>query len=243
MLLRLAFSVSLLAWTFPVGVNASHENSGIFHRHQELAKRSEGDLQLFRRVPNARLSWYSGETGNPGSCGPFLTNSDFFVAVNAEQMNSAWCFKTVRITYNGRSTIGTIKDTCPSSSCPWGGLDLSPSLFSYFAPQGIGIINGDWEFTDEPTAEPTPTSTWHPPPPTSTSISKAVSKTLTTSHIVPTSSSSSVSSSSASLNATSATISSAVPSSSSLNVPVGNLDTLNEILIQFEGIITTGSKL
>ncbi|PPR07061.1 hypothetical protein CVT26_005262 [Gymnopilus dilepis] len=262
MIFPLALSLSLLAWTPSFGAYAGHEYPGIFHRHQEVAKRSEGDVQLFKRVPNARLSWYNGETGNAGSCGQLLSNSDAvclcllkwafrialvyaslgqFVAVNAEQMNSAWCFKTIRITYGGQTAIATIKDTCPSSSCPWGGLDLSPSLFSRFADQGIGIIHGDWEFTDAPTEKPSPTSTYHPPPPPPTTSS--TSKTHTTSHVVPTSTSSHVISSSAALNATSSLSSSAAPTSSVVSVPVGNLETLNEILIQYAGIITTGSKL
>ena len=95
MLFRLALSLSLMALTSSFGAYAGHEYPGVFHRHQEVAKRSEGDVQLFKRVPNARLSWYNGETGNAyviyptfasysvltkpycsGSCGQLLSNSD-----------------------------------------------------------------------------------------------------------------------------------------------------------------------
>lgn len=35
---------------------------------------------------------------------------------------------------------------CPG--CPYGGLDLSRGLFQHFASEDVGIVYGEWEFTD-----------------------------------------------------------------------------------------------
>jgi len=53
MLLDFTFFLYLLAWVLPVQVSAHHGMPAIFHRHQDLVKRSEGDLQLFKRFSSA----------------------------------------------------------------------------------------------------------------------------------------------------------------------------------------------
>ncbi|KAF8904422.1 RlpA-like double-psi beta-barrel-protein domain-containing protein-containing protein [Gymnopilus junonius] len=233
---------------------AGHAMPAIFHRHQDLAKRSEGDLQLFKRFSGARWSFYNTETGNAGSCGHFLSNSGFTVAVNVEQMTSSWCGKTIRMTYGGRTTTATVQDTCPG--CPWDGLDLSPGLFSFFAPQSIGIIYGEWEFTDGTGAPhttskkppPPPTSTWHPPPPTTSkthSSTKSIPKPSSTSTSV-TASPIASSSSTSSINYSSGAASGlAVPTGVISNVPgqVSNLNTLNQIFVQMGAIVETGARI
>lgn len=55
-------------------------------------------------------------------------------------------------------------DACPG--CPYGGLDMSPGLFKYFASESVGVFYMNW--SPAGAAAPSPTSTYTPPPPTST---------------------------------------------------------------------------
>jgi hypothetical protein len=61
---------------------------------------------------------------------------------------------------------------CPG--CPLGGLDLSPSLFAFFASPDLGVLSGQWTFNgameDSVTKEPeaASTSTSSSPTPLST---------------------------------------------------------------------------
>jgi len=246
MLFDFVFSISLLAWILPIQVSAGHDIPAIFHRHEQLAKRSEGDLQLYKRFSGARWSFYNTETGNAGSCGQFLSNSGFTVAVNQAQMVDSFCFKTITMTYGGRTTTATVEDTCPG--CPWGGLDLSPGLFSFFAPQSIGIIYGEWEFTDGTDAPP-PTTTKRPPPTTSSVWHPPPTTSKSSTHVIPTSSSLSTSSAAS----TTSSIDYLSGAASGLAVPTGiiddapgqtsNLDTLNQIFVQIGAIVAAGAQI
>ena len=73
---------------------------------------------------SGRATFYS-QGGAAGSCGNYASDSDYVVAVNAAQMNSGWCGKTVKVTNtaNGKSITATVADTCPG--CGYGSLDLS----------------------------------------------------------------------------------------------------------------------
>jgi len=162
------FTTCLLSLLLPIFVLAGPHGSGFLNRHHGLARRAEGKVQLLQRQGGgARFSYYDTQTGSAGSCGKFLSNSGFTVAVNAAQMQASFCGKTITITYNGKSTTATVQDTCPG--CPPMGLDMSPALFEFFAPQSVGIIYGQWEFADAapapPAPTPTPTPTPTPPPP------------------------------------------------------------------------------
>lgn len=161
------FATCLLSLLLPIIVLASPHASNFLNRHHGLARRAEANVQLYKRGGD-RLSFYNTETGSAGSCGSFLTNSGFTVAMNAAQMQSSFCGKSITISYNGKSTTATVEDTCPG--CPYRGLDLSPGLFSFFAPQSVGIIYAEWEFAGAPAPappapSPTHTPTWTPPPP------------------------------------------------------------------------------
>ncbi|KAF5330482.1 hypothetical protein D9619_005987 [Psilocybe cf. subviscida] len=172
-------NLSVLA-LLPLTAFASHGNPMLNRHHQDLARRQPGHVEVFERAPNSKWSFYNVETGNAGSCGQKHTNNQFTVALNAAQMNPSLCFKTVRMTYNGKTTTATISDTCPG--CPYNGMDLTEGLFLFFAPASVGIIYGDWEFADAapapppkpapkppaPKPSPKPTSTWVPPPPPKT---------------------------------------------------------------------------
>lgn len=143
------------------------------HNHDALAKRVPGDIVHEKRFSNSRWSWYDGQTGQAGACGQMIGNSDWVVALNTPQYGGGYpgpnCFKTITMTFNGKTAHNVrIMDQCPG--CPWGGLDLTPALFEYFAPLGAGIIHGEWHFGGEapPPPPPPPTTTWAPPPPPTT---------------------------------------------------------------------------
>lgn len=166
-----------------------------------------------------------------GACGHTNSGSEFVVAVNAPQYNGgAYCGQSVTISANGKSTQATVVDLCPG--CPYGALDLSESLFTFFNPTSVGVFTIDWSFggggggggDQQPPASPSPSpdppqptssaapppppeptsSSTPPPPPPSSSTTTTDAASSTTSSIVPSSSSSIVvSSTTTSLNATS----------------------------------------
>ncbi|KJA20259.1 hypothetical protein HYPSUDRAFT_43400 [Hypholoma sublateritium FD-334 SS-4] len=192
--------LSLLSLVLPINALAgSHGN--LLNRHHDIAKRQPGNVAPFdRRISGARWSFYNVETGNAGSCGQFHTNADFTVAMNAAQMQDSYCFKTITMTYNGKTTTASVTDTCPG--CPYGGLDLTEGLFQYFAPASVGIIYGTWDFTDAApapaptTTKKTTTSVWVAP--TSTWVAPTTSKWVapTSTWVAPSSTSSSTKTSS-----------------------------------------------
>jgi len=97
---------------------------------------------LEKRFDNARFTFYDAGLG---ACGKTNTGADFIVAVNPVQYaGGAHCFETITITAMGKSHTAQIVDLCPG--CPDGGLDFSRSLFSFFAPQSVGVLTGQWNF-------------------------------------------------------------------------------------------------
>lgn len=97
------------------------------------------------------------------------------------------CGSSVSITYNGKTANAIVKDTCPG--CAFGDLDMSRSLFNFFAHEDVGRFHMSWVFNDgsnqaaapAPAPEPT-TSTWVAP--TSTWVAP------TSTYVAPTTSSS-----------------------------------------------------
>jgi hypothetical protein len=80
-----------------------------------------------------------------GACGHTSVNSDFIVALPASNYDGgSHCGDKIKITSNGKSQYATVEDLCPS--CAEGALDMSPSLFEYFASLGTGVISVQWEF-------------------------------------------------------------------------------------------------
>ncbi|PPR04976.1 hypothetical protein CVT24_010434 [Panaeolus cyanescens] len=227
-------NLSLVALALPLAAIAAVHNSPLVNRHHNgLAKRADGHIDLYHRAENSKWSYYNVQTGNAGSCGRFHTNNQFTVAMNAAQMNPGWCFRTIRLSYGGKSTVATISDTCPG--CPWNGLDLTEGLFAFFASHSTGIIYGDWEFTDESpapapppprpttTRRPRPTTTWSPPPPPPTTTRRSSARRTSTRAVTTSSTrtSSTVSSTSSSSSLTSSTPSSSVEPTSSVNYSSG----------------------
>ncbi|KAF8582074.1 hypothetical protein K439DRAFT_1413701 [Ramaria rubella] len=168
-------SAALLLVALPLSATADHR--GPSRRHNALASRKRTDLELqqyHRRDNNARGTFYDVGLG---ACGITNVPSDFIVALNSCEFGSGYpgpnCFKMITIEYNGKQTQAQITDECPG--CPCGGLDMSTGLFTFFAPESVGVITMNWWYNDGGSApasttsqKPSPTSTWVPPP-TSTS--------------------------------------------------------------------------
>ncbi|KAM6500846.1 RlpA-like double-psi beta-barrel-containing domain containing protein [Amanita muscaria] len=142
-------------------------------RHQELAQRVSGDVQLHKRFDSARWTFYDVGLG---ACGKNSQPGDFMVALNSAQYGGGYpgpnCFKSITMIANGKTTTAVILDECPG--CPWGGLDLSRGLFQFFASESAGVIYGTWFFNDgsgggtispppPPPPPPPPSPTWSPP--------------------------------------------------------------------------------
>jgi hypothetical protein len=98
-------------------------------------------------------------------------------------------------------------------ACPYGALDLTPSLFSYLSGDGIGpgVLYGTWSFGS---GSP-PSTTSSPPPPPTTSHTSTTHKVTTTSHTSTTSSTWSTTEQSSSSSLSSSSSTSAAPSTSS----------------------------
>ncbi|KAI8334780.1 RlpA-like double-psi beta-barrel-protein domain-containing protein-containing protein [Chlamydoabsidia padenii] len=54
------------------------------------------------------------------------------------------CGKKIQINYQGKSTVATIVDTCPS--CDKGALDLAPKVFAALADLDVGVITVTWDY-------------------------------------------------------------------------------------------------
>merc|ERR1712093_286350 len=93
---------------------------------------------------SGRATFYS-QGGAAGSCGNYASDSDYVVAVNAAQMNSGWCGKTVKVTNtaNGKSITATVADTCPG--CGYGSLDLSTGAFGAIGNYDTGVLPITWD--------------------------------------------------------------------------------------------------
>ncbi|TFK42953.1 RlpA-like double-psi beta-barrel-protein domain-containing protein-containing protein [Crucibulum laeve] len=248
------FGVSLFSLALPLAALADLHGHSHLNRHHDLAKRASGDMHIYKRFSSARWSFYDVEVGT-GACGKWNAASSFTVALNSAQFGGGYpgpnCFKSITMTFNGKTTTATIMDECPG--CPYGGLDLTRGLFDFFAPESEGIIYGEWSFNDgsggggapappppppppktttkaKPTSTwvpPPPTSTWIPPPPeTTTSIKKTPTSTWTPPSTTSTHAASSTPSSSASSSvASSSAINYASGAASGLAVPTGTVVT------------------
>ncbi|KAF5324639.1 hypothetical protein D9611_004230 [Ephemerocybe angulata] len=162
------------AWAVPV----SSERAGDL----SLRALDSGAPRLVKRFDDARFSFYDAGLG---ACGKVNSNSDFIVALNAAQWaGGAHCGESITISYGGKSARAQIMDLCPG--CPFGGLDMTRGLFSFFASQDLGIIHGAWSFGGSGGASPAtssrPTSTASPTtrPHTSTTYSTTTTTTTTT---------------------------------------------------------------
>ncbi|KAH6906359.1 hypothetical protein BKA70DRAFT_1429049 [Coprinopsis sp. MPI-PUGE-AT-0042] len=206
-------AIATLAFFPGVIANTQHEQRGIVKVHRkhkpvveprsaDVASNSTHELEKRQRMVG-HFSWYdTEESGNPGNCGDHIKNSEFVVAKQLGAFSMADCGKQIRIFYQGKVAVATIKDSCPG--CWSGGFDMSRGLFQFFEWDAVrvGTIDTEWEWVgaeQPPPPPPTPTTTeqpWTPPPtPSSTSVWQAPSSSS-----VPPSSSSALVPSSASAN-------------------------------------------
>lgn len=138
---------------------------------------------------------------------------------------------------------------CPG--CPWGGMDLTPALFEFFAPQSMGIIYGEWELAGAaPAAAPAPAA-YTPPaytPPATTTTPQAYTPPAPTTTSVyvapkPTSTYSPKPSSSAVYSYSSKHSSVASAASSTPSATSDNLEGLYRGFIGLGGLVLTGNSL
>ncbi|GAA5862270.1 hypothetical protein JCM3774_004843 [Rhodotorula dairenensis] len=99
---------------------------------------------LMKRDYNGRATFFDPGLG---ACGGYSSAGDFMVAMNQAQYGdlgavSSWCFQTITISYGGKTAQAKVMDACPG--CPYGGLDMSPSLFNYFSNPDAGVIYVSW---------------------------------------------------------------------------------------------------
>ncbi|GAA5985200.1 hypothetical protein JCM5350_004270 [Sporobolomyces pararoseus] len=94
---------------------------------------------------SGRATFYS-QGGAAGSCGNYNSDSAYIVAVNANQMNSGMCGKsvTIRNTSNGKQINAQVADTCPG--CSYGSLDLSMGAFGALGDYDQGVLPISWSF-------------------------------------------------------------------------------------------------
>jgi hypothetical protein len=231
----------ILSLLLPISVWAGLHSNSLLNRRHDLAKRSIGTVGLWKRLQanGAKMTFYNAETGNAGSCGSLILNSDFIVAVNLIQMDPSLCYQKIQITYAGKTATATVADSCPA--CPMGGLDLTEGLFSFFAPHSVGVIYGDWEIGNPAPAQPTITT--HTLPPTTTQHTTHYTTSTPVFNSPTIFSKSSLSTKSA---PSSKSESSAHPTSSSIPTPTdsgSNLANLYQAIIQVGGVAEAGAHI
>ncbi|KAH9852758.1 RlpA-like double-psi beta-barrel-protein domain-containing protein-containing protein [Lenzites betulinus] len=81
-----------------------------------------------------------------GACGSVEQDSDFVVALSADQYaGGANCFRRVSISFQGHQVSATVEDLCPG--CASGSIDMSPVVFQELAALSVGRLHGvEWNF-------------------------------------------------------------------------------------------------
>jgi len=149
----------------------------------------------------------------------------------------------ITINYGTKSTTAQIMDECPG--CPYGGLDMSEGLFQFFAPLGVGVLYGSWEFNDgggSPPPPPPPPPKAKPKPAYTPQANASPHPTTTTSKPTTTSSSSSTHHSTSASAVTGEASGLAVPSGTSAS---GRdvIDSLNQAVIGLGGMVAAGGRV
>ncbi|GJE93008.1 hypothetical protein PsYK624_091670 [Phanerochaete sordida] len=222
---------------------AQHHHAAAGGPHVDPAHNSTL-LKRGQSFQSVRLSMYYPETGNQVACGGYYHDNDMIVALNAAQFeaaNGAMCGQQITLTRNGKSVQATIVDECPSSSCPYGGLDCSPAIASALGFFNDLVWDGAWTIgggdpapassSQAPPPPPSPSKTSStPPPPPPSSTSKSHTTTTTTSSSTPSSTpastSSTVSSSSSSSSSAASAASSAAVTPTPTATPASNIANL-----------------
>lgn len=156
-LLAMALAIAQLgaAAPAPTAAPAAEEQAFTFEvrapfNETEALEARDGELQA-RQSGNGRFTHY---TVGLGACGWRNNNNEHVVAINSVQFDpftpngnpnrNTLCGRQIRATSGGKSLVLGVVDRCPG--CGWGGLDLSPSAFQFFAPLSTGVIQGSWQF-------------------------------------------------------------------------------------------------
>ncbi|TFK41128.1 RlpA-like double-psi beta-barrel-protein domain-containing protein-containing protein [Crucibulum laeve] len=209
--------------------------SRLHHHGRDIRRNDDRDLNstpivIEKRDGNARLTRYKA---GRGACGGVNTDSDFIVALNAPQWDGgSHCYKTVTITYSGKTASAQIVDEC--LGCPPNALDLSDGLFAFFDDPSLGVLYGEWTF-DGAQAESSPTAkTVAKTATASSATSHMATKTLTT----PSSVTSSIHTSSNVASSSSAAVSStaSVIAENTMN-ETGFLEQVNRLMVNIGGVI------
>lgn len=180
-----------------VKVHRKHKPAVVEPRSVEATSNSTHVNELEKRQRMiGHFSFYdTEESENPGNCGDHIKNHEFVVAKQLAAFSMADCGKQIRIFYQGKVAVATIKDSCPE--CWSGGFDMSRGLFQFFEWDAyrVGTIDTEWEWvgSEQPPPSPPPPSTteqpWTPPPtPSSTSVWQAPSTSPSVSSVPPSSS-------------------------------------------------------
>lgn len=242
MLKRLTTALCAISLANVGGVLAVGAGHGLAHRrqHHSIARASfdEGGnstTSLEPRAGDSKWSWYdTEESGNAGACGKHMKNYEFVVARAQVDFQQSDCFKTITLEFEGRTVQAQIMDICPV--CPPRGLDLSKGLFKHIAPNGDGIVYGNWWFGGGAPKPPKPTTTKKPEP-TTTTTKKPTSTTTTTTKKSTTTSTTTTSTSttSSTTSTSSSTTASVAPPPTA--APQANLGALQEILVEMGGVV------
>ncbi|KAF8234309.1 riboflavin aldehyde-forming enzyme [Tricholoma matsutake] len=102
------------------------------------------DLEKRTVHSGGRGTWYYVGLGN---CGNKDSGNQPIVAISKslyDQNNGGNCNQWIKITANGKTAYGQVRDSC--ESCDMNSLDMSTSLFQQFASLSVGEIRISWEF-------------------------------------------------------------------------------------------------
>jgi len=99
---------------------------------------------------SGRISYYEDgpSSSQPPSCGKeSIYMSEYYIALNYQQLDSDkknLCGRCAKIVYKNKYLVGRIVDRC--RGCGYGGLDISPSMFTHFESKSTGVFYTNWSY-------------------------------------------------------------------------------------------------
>ncbi|KAF9428004.1 hypothetical protein BGZ94_003641 [Podila epigama] len=125
-----------------------------------LSTEAASNIQYGKKF-SGKSTWFNGKDAHGSACYGKLQNKNVdakdswhIAAVNPSAYNGkekAVCFECARVTYNKRSIIVRVIDTC--RSCDKNQFDLTTSAFKALAPLKQGVIKMQYEFVRCPTKD------------------------------------------------------------------------------------------